>query len=490
MPNAISIANEKGFKTLQILTSMTLDSGSDISEFTIIGASHVNTLLTIDTSADTENIIIKNANVTGTLDGGSHLQDCTVGNLSYVNGHLHNCGLYGTITLNGSQDAVLVNCLQSTEITPIINMGGTGQNLLMTEYSGRLKITNLTGATEVCALGFSSGSVELDSTITGGIFIISGIGVLDDNATSYTSLSTDALLNKKLITEGSWNCVFIDTTNGSSGTDFPLGTPQSPVDNIADAITIAANHNLTNFHVKGTIVLPQGFDGYTFIGGKSVLTDIIVFNGQTISNCKFEQLTLSGTATCENNQYYECMISNVTGICGIAYECGFSGTITLGGAGSKLLGKGISMADVPTYIDMVGDDRHLKMNYTGQLHIQNMTAAVTASTISCGTEYGALVLESSCTGGAATISGQTKFTDNSTTVVVTDNRFYNDTVSDSVLDETLAEHLTAGSTGKALDDASSAGNPWSSTLSGNDTPGTFGWLVQKIYKVLYWILGK
>ena len=49
----------------------------------------------------------------------------------------------------------------------------------------------------------------------------------------------------------------------------------------------------------------------------------------------------------------------------------------------------------------------------------------------------------------------------------------------SVWDELVAEHLTAGTTGKALSDAGAAGNPWSTTVSGNTTAGTFGELVGK-----------
>jgi hypothetical protein len=39
------------------------------------------------------------------------------------------------------------------------------------------------------------------------------------------------------------------------------------------------------------------------------------------------------------------------------------------------------------------------------------------------------------------------------------------------------------SAGQALKDAGSAGNPWSATLASNNTPGTFGWFVQKLLTV-------
>jgi hypothetical protein len=53
------------------------------------------------------------------------------------------------------------------------------------------------------------------------------------------------------------------------------------------------------------------------------------------------------------------------------------------------------------------------------------------------------------------------------------------TSSQSVWDELIANHLTVGTTGKALNDAGSAGNPWGTSVTGNTDPGTFGELVGK-----------
>ena len=52
-------------------------------------------------------------------------------------------------------------------------------------------------------------------------------------------------------------------------------------------------------------------------------------------------------------------------------------------------------------------------------------------------------------------------------------------ISATIWDEPIADHVTAGTTGKALSDAQSAGNPWSSLVTENTTAGTFGELVGK-----------
>ena len=52
-------------------------------------------------------------------------------------------------------------------------------------------------------------------------------------------------------------------------------------------------------------------------------------------------------------------------------------------------------------------------------------------------------------------------------------------IQSMIWDEPIADHLTAGTTGKALSDAGSAGNPWGSPITGNTDAGTFGELVGK-----------
>lgn len=52
-------------------------------------------------------------------------------------------------------------------------------------------------------------------------------------------------------------------------------------------------------------------------------------------------------------------------------------------------------------------------------------------------------------------------------------------LASSVWDALIANHLTAGTTGKALSDAGGAGNPWGTPIAGNTNAGTFGELVGK-----------
>lgn len=53
-------------------------------------------------------------------------------------------------------------------------------------------------------------------------------------------------------------------------------------------------------------------------------------------------------------------------------------------------------------------------------------------------------------------------------------------LANAILDALLADHNNAGTVGEALNSIGASGNPWSSDLSSNNAPGTFGERVQKL----------
>ena len=319
LADAVVIANDKGFSTIFVRSSMTLSS-EIVSQFTFIGKSHVLTEITIDTTLVCDGVTFDNCNITGVLDGGAHVVRCEVGDLSYVNGHVHSSGIYGTITLAGSEDAVFVNCLQVGTSTPIINMGGSGQNLSVTEYSGQLTITNFAGFANVAAIGMSSGNLILDSTITAGGLIVAGVGVLTNNATSVTFLDVNGLMSKETVADAVLNTslitytdpdtvaaslrltafgdrVTIDTVNGSAGTAYPLGTEASPVDNLTDAVIIATFYSFTELHFESDYTFPNTtfITGYTLTGSGMQDTTFTFVTGSIVGNCKIDNAKCTGT---------------------------------------------------------------------------------------------------------------------------------------------------------------------------------------------------
>ncbi len=197
LANAISIANEEGFKAIQTLSSITIGNGVDIRDFEIIGSCKIYTEIIIESSAQTNHLKLQKCNVvSGTLDHGTHIYDCTVGDITNLDGHIYSSGLYGKLVLNGDGNIILADCFTNDQDNPVvIDMGGSGQDLSMPNYAGLITVKNLTSATEEIGIGLNAGMVVLDSTITAGTIIISGVGLCMDNTTGTANVNVDGLVN-------------------------------------------------------------------------------------------------------------------------------------------------------------------------------------------------------------------------------------------------------------------------------------------------------
>lgn len=193
LTDAKIIADYRGFNNIFILSdNLDLDEDIDFGRFIFKGQTHVNNNINIQSIVGVEKTVFSELTVTGTLDGGNELDNCIINDLNYVNGHIHSCGLIGDISLSGSSNAIFSDCKTIDPYDPpIIDMGASGQNLIMPNYVGLLTIKNMSGNNFI-GIGLMGGEVTLDNTITNGTVHISGVGVLKDS-------------NGDLITSGTWN---------------------------------------------------------------------------------------------------------------------------------------------------------------------------------------------------------------------------------------------------------------------------------------------
>lgn len=213
------IATSRGFTTIAIVGDITITTGDDVSHFIVLGTSHVNTLVTIEDPAVCDGTQFNNCNVTGILDGDTHIEGCMVGNLNYVNGHIHSSGLYGTIVLGGSEDAAIVNCyVVDNQNLPTVDMGGSGQNLVMIDYAGSVTLKNLSDSGVTATINLDGGSVILDSTISAGTIKVTGIGMVIDNSTGSASLTTINLVSTASTATAVWGFDPDDVEAGTMGT--------------------------------------------------------------------------------------------------------------------------------------------------------------------------------------------------------------------------------------------------------------------------------
>ncbi len=186
--DAIVIALGRGLRKFLILGDIILSSSDFSQGFIFQGENPVITSIELLSDANVTDCQFINATVSGVLDNNNSIKDCVVVDILQVNGHIDHCALTGTISLAGTQACILLDCYSGLTLTiPIIDLGGEGQELLLRNYSGDVKIVNKSGP-ESSSISLLGGSVELDSTVTNGTIIVYGPGELVNNSTGTTTV--------------------------------------------------------------------------------------------------------------------------------------------------------------------------------------------------------------------------------------------------------------------------------------------------------------
>lgn len=194
LADAASIASTRGFTTFFIIGNLTLGSGDTLDGFTFLGQGHSLSDVTINAAANVTNCTFRLATVSGELDGDCAIHDCNVGTLTYVSGHMETCVISGTITLGNASPVNIMDCWSGTAGAPfpILDLGGSGQTLVMRNYNGGVTLKNKTGS-ETTAIDLNSGHVTIDSDVTAGTVIIRGVGEVTDNSVGATVDTTGLL---------------------------------------------------------------------------------------------------------------------------------------------------------------------------------------------------------------------------------------------------------------------------------------------------------
>ncbi len=183
IPDAVLIATERGFTTIFIQDDFTFDIGDILTDFRIAGENAALSTITINSGAVITNCEIREATVTGILDGGSTINLGHANNLTFVDGHIHDCIIGGTITLSGVANLHLVNCNSSGAVAaPIFDLANSGSALNIRGFDGELVLTNKSGSEEV-NVDMNSGDVRITSTVTNGQVTVRGHGRVLDDAT-------------------------------------------------------------------------------------------------------------------------------------------------------------------------------------------------------------------------------------------------------------------------------------------------------------------
>lgn len=208
--------------------------------------------------------------------------------------------------------------------------------------------------------------------------------------------------------------VSIDTMNGTAGTTYPVGTQTTPVDNLADAITIATNLGIRTFDIRGVITLTQAFTDWTFRGIGADFEDTVNLNGQNVSGSSFEDLTISGTMTVPTApvEVFRGFVNNVTNFQGTLQQVGFEDDLFLAPGQTNAVACYSAAPGVQKVIfDLQSNAVDLFIRgWNGVFQVSNGTNA--SSLVSIDLVSGRVTLNASNTMGTYNLRGVGSFTNN------------------------------------------------------------------------------
>lgn len=251
--------------------------------------------------------------------------------------------------------------------------------------------------------------------------------VTNVNQVSVRSANSAGLTYSKQIEDQAFldGRIWLDTTEGSPGTQYPLGTTSAPVNNIADAQSIATARNLPNrYHYHGYMTISPLYEiVHEDWLGDSPLHSIIELDDTNIEGSLFERIYLTGSGLGKFN-INEGIITDFTNFEGSCARTGFAGTIRVPDsiASSNLLFvRGYSAAPYGTHPifdlnDALGVSWQFR-TWAGEMEFRNLTDP--SGIITIDMTSGNVFIDSSCTGGTIVVRGTGDVINNSggTTVI-------------------------------------------------------------------------
>lgn len=236
--------------------------------------------------------------------------------------------------------------------------------------------------------------------------------------------------------------VYINTAGlGQAGTQFPLGTPGLPVNNLADAQAIIVNRTLPKrLFLRGNlpVTASESVANFDIQGVSPILSRIIFEDGSDTDNCVLSACDVSGqlqgnitakdTSTFSGLQDFEgTMISGGLGEAVITLDnTGSINEIQFIKCYSLVAGISTPVIDCKNLIDLKLSIR----GYHGGIEIRNFGDASMKASLDI--DAGNIFLNASCTAGTIKISGTGCVVDNSAGTEVNTDGFVSSTLSEEI----------------------------------------------------------
>lgn len=139
----------------------------------------------------------ENCQLKGTMIGKIEALECDIESIIDFEGILRNCGFRNTLHIKDNAKVSADNCfsqIAGTQ-TPTLD-AGANITLSMRHYSGGLKVENFTDGC-VGSIDLDSGHVIIDSSSTGGILVVRGVGHLTEQAGHGVTIVKEGLVEGK-----------------------------------------------------------------------------------------------------------------------------------------------------------------------------------------------------------------------------------------------------------------------------------------------------
>jgi hypothetical protein len=239
------------------------------------------------------------------------------------------------------------------------------------------------------------------------------------NQVSVSSSNSAGLQDLSLLLSAAYNGeVCVDAGAGQAGTVVPLGTRSYPVNNFADAKTIALKEGCRTIRIlcASTLADVDFSDGFVFTGDNSVTDQLTLDASANVRNCVFENLTIQGVVD-GNNLYQRCICKDMTYSSGFFYDCSLDGVITIvGGELLTLLGcfSNRLAGQADPEIDMGGNGQLIVRGYNGALLIKNHNDDSGDGDTCIDMASGVIKLDSTITAGLWPVRGIVTLINNAT----------------------------------------------------------------------------
>jgi len=244
------------------------------------------------------------------------------------------------------------------------------------------------------------------------------------NQVSVRTANSAGLISNQAIEYSSFgNAVHINENSGVTGTEFPKGTPQSPVNNMADAKLIADLRGFNTIRVSGNFTFGLGDDLENFlIFGQNPNKSLLTFqSGALTQDVDLHNATVQGDF---DNQatFVDCRLLDINFVQGFADRCVLAGTFVLSGSGETGFYDcfdGYAQESILPIIDCGGSGRNVSIrNYQGDLKLVNKTGPEFVEIN--GNSGGTITLDSTISNGTVRLTGLLKVDDSSVAPAIID----------------------------------------------------------------------